>query len=438
MSDTALSVSRSRADPPATGRAVLPVWPLVLLFALMPLWWALGALHLGWPLFGLVLAALLLVRGGIAWPAGTACWLVLLGLVTVSATRIDRLTGVLTFGLRLGYLFTALTVLLYVYNLARDRAPWSRIFRPLCLFWLAMVALGWLGVLAPTFSAASPVQLLMPPGVAGERFIVDLTHLDATEFNPQSRSPIYRPAAPYPYTNNWGTAYSLLVPCVVAYLTSVRRGPLRAVLLVSLPLSVVPAFLTLNRGMFIGLGVGLGYLAARAIARGRPRLLVPVMALVGVGWLISLVIPVGRLITARITNTDATYDRLDLYAQTAAEVLRSPLLGYGVPTIVDTTHAAEPLGTQGMVWQLVYSHGIPALLCFYLLLLVVARRLAAAVSPTGQWLGTVPVIALAVTPFYSYVDLNLSVIAFALGLGLAAVDGPVNRDPAPATGGAGR
>lgn len=431
MSDT---IGLVRAPTPTTGTAAavtLPVWPLVLLFGLMPLWWVLGVMHLGWPLFGLLLAALLLARGAVRWPTGTACWLVLLGMITISATRIDRLTGLLTFGLRLGHLLTALTVLLYVYNLARDQVSWARIARPLCLFWLSMVALGWLGVLAPTFSAPSPMELLLPPGIATERFVADLTHLDATEFNPVSRSPIYRPAAPYPYTNNWGTAYALLVPAVLAYLTAVRRGPLRVVLLVSLPVSVVPAFLTLNRGMFIGLGVGLGYLAVRALARGQLRLTVPVLGLVGIGWLVSLVIPVGELITARTTNTDSTNDRLDLYAQTLAEVLRSPLLGYGVPTTVDTTHAAEPLGTQGMVWQLLYSHGIPALLCFLLLLVIIARRLAAAVTPAGQWLSTVPVIALAVTPFYSYIDPNMSLVAFAAGLGLAAVDGPVNREPRP-------
>jgi hypothetical protein len=58
---------------------------------------------------------------------------------------------------------------------------------------------------------------------------------------------------------------------------------------------------------------------------------------------------------------------------------------------------------------------------------VIARRLAAAVTPAGLWLSSLPVIAAIVTPFYSYIDPNMSVLCFALGLGLAAVDGPVNR-----------
>ena len=404
------------------------MWPLIAMFGLMPLWWAFGVWYFAWPFFGLVLFALLLARGSVRLPAGTGCWLILLGIVTVSVTRVDRVTGLFTFGLRFGHLCTAFAVGLYVYNIARQRVSWTRIAHPLCLFWVSMVVLGWLGVLAPKFSLSSPFEILLPAGISGERFITDVTHLDSTEFNPMSRNPIYRPAAPFPYTNNWGTAYSFLVPFVLAYLASVRRGGMRVVLLVTLPLSLVPAFLTLNRGMFIGLGIGVAYLLTREVAKGRVRLVVPVALLVLGAWVATLFIPVGELIEARTSSTDTTYDRMDLYIHTWNAVMHSPLLGYGQPTAVDTTHAAEPLGTQGMLWQVLYSHGIPATVCLYVLLVLIARRMAAAVSPAGLWLSMLPVIAIVVTPFYSYIDPNMSVLFFAVALGLAAVDGPVNRE----------
>jgi O-antigen ligase len=217
------------------------------------------------------------------------------------------------------------------------------------------------------------------------------------------------------------------VPFVLAYLTSVKRGAMRIPLLVSLPLSIVPAFLTLNRGMFIGLGAGVLYLLGREILRGRVRLLLPVAAILLAGWIVTLFIPVIDLITNRTSTTDTTSDRFDLYVQTWAAVMHSPLLGYGQPNAVDTTHAAEPLGTQGMIWQVLYSHGIPATICLYLLFAVIARRLAAAVTPAGLWLSALPVIAVIVTPFYSFIDPNMSVLFFAVALGLAAVDGPINR-----------
>ncbi|MFE9201612.1 O-antigen ligase family protein [Micromonospora sp. NPDC007230] len=407
--------------------APLPVWPLTLMFALMPLWWALGAFYLGWSVFGVVLLALLVARGRVPLPAGSACWLLFLALVLLSASRLDRATAYLTFGLRFGFLVTALIVGVYVHTLVREGTAWERVLRPLGWYWLGIVALGWLAVLAPTFALTTPVELALPHGVSGQRYIQALTHVRLNEFNPVSRAPIYRTAAPYPYTNNWGTAYALLVPCVLAYLTSVRTGRFRRALWLSLPLSVVPAFLTLNRGMFLGLGAGLLYLALRALLRGNARLILSIAGLVLLVWIVSLVVPVQDMINARVSTTDTNVDRMDLYLRTWQAVERSPLLGYGAPKSVDTTLAEEPLGTQGLIWQILYSHGIPALFVFLSWLLLAARRLAAAVSPAGFWLSTVPVIALVVIPVYAYIDPNLSVIFFAVGAGLAAVAGPVNR-----------
>ncbi|MGB2570662.1 O-antigen ligase family protein [Micromonospora citrea] len=397
------------------------------MFGLVPIWWALGAFYLGWSVFGVVLLALLVTRGRVPLPAGAACWLVFLVVVLLSATRLDRVTAYFTFGLRYGFLATALVVCVYVYTLIREGASWERVLRPLGWYWLGIVALGWLAVLAPTFALTTPVELALPGGIAGERYIQALTHVRANEFNPVSRTPIYRTAAPYPYTNNWGTAYALLVPCVLAYLTSVRTGRFRVALWVSLPLSVVPAFMTLNRGMFLGLGAGLLYLGLRALVRGNARLIVSIAGLVVLVWIVSLVVPVQEMIDARVSTTDTNVDRMDLYLRTWQAVERSPLLGYGAPKSVDTTLAEEPLGTQGLIWQILYSHGIPALVLFLSWLVLVARRLAAAVSPAGHWLSTVPVIALVVIPVYAYIDPNLSVIFFAVGAGLAAVSGPVNR-----------
>ncbi|WP_329010098.1 O-antigen ligase family protein [Micromonospora rifamycinica] len=406
----------------------LPLWPLYVMFTAMPLWWLLGGLYLGWALLGMLLAVVLLSHGRVAWPPGSALWFVLVGLILVSATRLEKASGLLVYGLRLGFVLTALVVYLYVYTAARQGARWDRLFQPVLFFWLAMVALGWVGVLAPRLALTTPVEVLLPDGLAGQRMIRAVTHVHSTEFNPTGRNPYYRTAAPYPYTNNWGTGFALLVPCVLAYLSAVRTGPLRRVLMVSLPLALVPAFLTLNRGMFIGLGVGLVYLGLRALLRGDVRLIGTIAAGLAVAWVITLVVPVGDMIMNRVENTDSTRDRADLYRQTLDAVLRSPLLGYGAPRSADTTTGAEPLGTQGQVWLTMYSHGIPALLVLLALLVVLVRSTAVAVSAAGRWLSVVPVVALALAPFYGFTDMNLSVTFFAIGLAVAAVDGPVNRE----------
>ncbi|MFI5936917.1 O-antigen ligase family protein [Actinoplanes sp. NPDC051494] len=413
----------------------LPLWPLYLMFGMVPFWWALGALYLLWPIFAVVLGVVLISHGRVRMPTGWTLWLMLIGLIVVSGTRMEKATGFVMYGLRLGFVIAAFLVYLYVYNAARNGTAWAKLFQPLMVFWLSMVALGWIGVFAPRFAITTPVEMLLPGSISKDRIVQALTHSHATEFSATSRNPYFRTAAPYPYTNNWGTGFAILIPCVVAYLSSVRGGVLRTVVIVSLPFSLVPAFLTLNRGMFVGLGAGLLYLGLRALLRGDVRVIASIAGVTVLGWLVTLVIPVTDLITSRVENTDSTRDRADLYWQTFEAVLHSPLLGYGAPRTVDTTYAAEPLGTQGQLWLVMYSHGLPALVIFLLLFVMIARRLSVAVSTPGKWLSVIPVITLIITPFYGYTDMNLSVMFFGIALAMAAVDGPVNRsgiaEPAP-------
>lgn len=410
---------------PAPGR--LPRWPLLAMFGAVPLLWLSGGFYLGWPLLGVLLALMLLARRErVELPTGATFWLVFCALAALSASRRSG-SEVMVAALRLSFYLTALAVALYVYTALREGQPWARIFRPLCLFWLAVVALGWLGVLVPRLTGTSPLEAVLPRGLAVNPFIHDLVHLRSAEFSERSAQPIYRPSAPFPYTNTWGSTWALLVPCVVAYLMSVRGTRLRTVLLISLPLSVPPAFLTLNRGMFVSLGVGLAVLALRAVVRRQAKVVVSVLVAVGLVGATSLIIPVDQLIAARTSSSDTTSDRLSLYRQAVVLAERAPLLGYGGPVTLDTTTADAPVGTQGQFWQVLVAHGIPALVIFLGWFVVVARRLGRAVSPAGQWLATVPVIAAVQLPFYGITFHNLSVLFYAVGLAMAAVDGPVRR-----------
>jgi O-antigen ligase len=416
------------------------------MFGALPVFWLTGGLFLLWPLLGLLLVVLLLARRGtVALPAGTGVWLLFCALVVLSAGRLPDPGAALVAVLRFGFYVTALAIGLYVYTALREGQPWTRLFRPLCLFWLGLVALGWLGVLLPRFAATSPVEALLPGGLAHNGFLHDLVHLRAAEFSERASDPIYRPSAPFPYTNTWGSTWALLLPCVLAYVLSARASRLRPILLASLPLSLPPAFLTLNRGMFVSLGVGLAVLAARGVARRQRKVLALVAVAVGVLAVTATVIPVGDLISRRTSSSDTTTDRIDLYRQAITLARQAPLLGYGGPVDVDTTTAEAPVGTQGQFWQVLVSHGVPALFVFVLWFAVVARRLGRAVSPAGQWLATVPVIGAVQLPFYGLTFHNLSVLFYATGLAMAAVDGPVrrpvpllSRTPGPALAGAAR
>ncbi|RLP84940.1 O-antigen ligase domain-containing protein [Micromonospora sp. BL4] len=410
----------------------LPRWPLLIMFGLVPLWWLAGAFYLIWPLFGAVLLALLIVRGRVPLPPATGIWLLFLALVLLSATQLPTPVSLLPFGLRLGFYVTALVVGVYVYVYARERGDVPGALVPLCIFWFGLVVLGWLGVLAPRFELTTPLEVLLPGGVAGHPYMQDLVHVSAAEYSKLSLNPIYRPTAPFPYTNNYGSAYAMTLPCVVAYTMLRRRGILRWALLVSLPLSLAPAFLTLNRVMFASLGVGLAVLGVRAALRGNVRVGASVVGVLIIGGLTTLLIPVAELINNRVESSDTNTDRLSLYAEVIRRMWDSPWLGYGAPVTVDTVTAEVPVGTQGQLWTVLFSHGVPALLCFLAWFVIATLKSARARSAPGQWLAVVPVICLVQIPFYGMADPTIAVAYFAVAVAMALAEqeaGPRGASP---------
>src|SRR5690606_8063564 len=162
---------------------------------------------------------------------GSAFWLVFLGLVVVSGVQLSAVSTLMTFGLRLSFYITALVVCTYVYAAARERSDLSPLLAPLGAFWLSLVFLGWLGGVVPRLSMTTPMALLLPGGISGNPFIRDMVHLHTAEFSSRSLNPIYRPAAPFAYTNNYGSAYALTWPAVVALIMLRRTGLFRVLLL---------------------------------------------------------------------------------------------------------------------------------------------------------------------------------------------------------------
>jgi hypothetical protein len=419
----------------ATVPPLLPLWPLFVMFGLVPLWWLAGVFFLGWTALGAMLFLPMVVRGRIPLPPGSGIWLIFLALAALSATQLAAAANMLTFSLRLGFYVTALLVGTYVYAATRERRDLSPVLTPLAAFWLGLVVLGWSGVVAPRFGMVTPVELLLPGGIAAHPFIQDVVHVQTTEFSARSLNPVYRPAAPFPYTNNYGSAYAMTLPCMVAFTMLRRPGALRTAVLVSLPLSLPPAFLTLNRGMFLSLGVGLAVLGVQAMLRGNLKVAASIGGLVAIGALATVFIPIADLINERVSASNTNTDRMALYLEVLGRVGESPLLGFGAPVNVDTVSADAPIGTQGQMWMVLFSHGVPALLCFVCWFVVALLVCIRAPSAAGQWLGVVPLICLVQVPFYGMANQNLAVAFYAICFAMALVErerGPAGRPTAPA------
>jgi polysaccharide biosynthesis protein PslJ len=312
----------------ATG---LPSWPLALVFAGYPIWWALGIGDMALPLVAVVMVHQLLrrrVRPVV--PAGFGVWLLFLAWVAFSVVRLDSGGRLLGFGYR-GLIYVAATIaFIYVYS---DRRTFSleRVAGLLTGFWGVVVAGGYLGLIWPLFTLRTPLAHLLPEGLLANEMVSEMAIRRLTEFNPDAWTVLFpRPSAPFLYTNGWGSAYSMLTPVVIAYafhLSGWRRIGLAAAVVASL----VPALLSLNRGMFIGLGIAGLYIAIRSFAAGYTRAILAVAAAGLIAAFAFAVLPVQDRLSLRLESSGTNEDRSSIYEETLERSLESPILGHGAP-----------------------------------------------------------------------------------------------------------
>lgn len=343
--------------------ASLPRWPFAAMLGLFPLWWASGVAEMAWvPLAG-VMMVLMIRRGEIRVPRGFGLWLLFLVLMSVSVIGIDTSGRLVGFAYRALLYATVTITFVYVYN-AGKTMPTTYVLGLFTVFWLWTVIGGFAGMIAPEFAFRTPLGYILPASLQSNELIGEMTVRRLTQFNPDSWLALDpRPSAPFLYTNGWGNVYSITLPMVVAYITKSRSRRARWGLGALIPLSLIPAFATLNRGMFIGLTVAAGYLLLRLTIAGRLKETAILAAGGVIGVVGAIALDVGSRLTDRVETSSSTQDRANLYEETFARTLESPLFGYGAPrpSLID---GAPSAGTQGHLWMVMFSHGFPALLCF--------------------------------------------------------------------------
>lgn len=362
----------SPTPPPATRTArALPTWPFTCLCAGFPLWWAIGLADVVLIPVALVMALYLAGRGRVRVPHGFALWLVFLFFMLCSIVELVRGSQYITFGYRAACYLATTVVLLYVYN-ARSTLTDRRVLTQLSLYWMTVVGGGFLGMVAPSGALKTPMYYVVSsvaPGLLGNDLVKLMVVRPFAQYDPNGYFQVPpRPAAPFLFTNNWGNAYSLLLPLVLVLLVSLpARRRLRRLLILLLPLSAVPAMMTLNRGMVIGLAIALVWASLRLAARGNFKGLTALGLLAVVGGILWFVLPIQAGLSTRTEVSTST--RASLYTQSLQAAAKSPFFGYGTP--VDSKDPlAPPVGTQGQFWLVLVSHGTLAALCFVAFFLV--------------------------------------------------------------------
>jgi hypothetical protein len=408
--------------PRRTIRWLLPdraTWPLWACTAGMPFSYLIGFHGFSWCIPGVVLGVRILTDRTVRFPRSTLPMIVFMGWILLSITVLSKGSGYVLFAYRWTLFAGALATLVWLVNVPEDVVSSERIVDWLATLWVTLVVFGFLGKLMPGFSHHSPLQTLLGP-IGRIGFVDEISSWRFAETQGFLGYPLPRPAAPFGGTNGWGAAMGILTPFFYRSWIA-EAGPARRRIGIILGfVAIYPIVISVNRGLWISLGAGLVYYAARKALRGRMGpflILVAVMAAISVALVAT---PVGTLVQDRLNNAGterSNASRSDLYHLAFEGAKESPLIGHGTPErATGALSTLPPVGTHGMLWYLMYVHGFVGLGLFL-------AWLGSEVLSTGRvrnsitwWAHLSLVIALVEVPFYGLLP---QVVLFGVAAGLA-------------------
>lgn len=420
-----------------------PTWPLSLLVLGFPLWWVLG-LSAVMPLVLAVPMAIQLVRRGqIRVPRGSLWWALFLVWVLASALVLwvdapgavpggGGLGRALVWAYRLAWYLAGTVVLLWLGNADPNDVPSTRVRDLMAWMFVITVGGGLLGTLVPRFELTSPVEALLPGALSATKFVVELVHPAAAAATSFLGYTEYRPMAPFAYANTWGANLAMSLPFFLTSWTRRDAGWKRWAWPVVLVVAVVPIVGSLNRALWGVLAAGVVFWVLRLGLRGHTRMLLGAMVVVALAAAALLASPLAEQVTERLDNAHSNDRRADLLTLTVASTAEgSPVVGFGSTRDVQGSFSSiasgstpdcpacgvPALGTQGLLWTLIFAQGLVGA-AFFLAFLVRRGRV--------HWrtLTTDETVALALLLFFViqlpvYDTLGMPFFALMTGLGLA-------------------
>lgn len=422
LRDDTSPLPRRRAGP----RRLPAAWPVYALLYGYPLWWALGLQAFIWPILAIPMAVRLLRQQSVHVPRGTGLLLLFLGWVLLSALQLDSVRQLLAFGYRFSLYVSAVVLFLFIFNLSARQLPAAKLAQAVAFLWVATVLGGFAGLALPGFSFTTLTEVLLPSSLATEPFIYSLVHPELSSPSNLLGYDIARPKAPFNYTNEWGANFALMLPLAVYSFLVVRKRWWRVLIVALMVPSVVPVVLSINRGLWLSLSIGLLYVAARGAQRGSVRLMAGVVALAVPAVLAVVLSPLNQVVSDRAERPNLE-GRFALYEGALRSAFDSPVLGHGAPIPAPEGIGVDAsVGTHGQLWTVLVSQGVPGLVLlvgWLCLVFVLTYR----VSSHALWAHAVLAIALVQMAFYNWLPVPLHVIMIAAALCWRDVLGA--RDP---------
>jgi O-antigen ligase len=409
--------SRSRA-------ALLPAdWPLWIITVGMPLCFLVGIHGFIWVLPAIVFGVQLLARpGAIIVPRSCLPLLGLVAWIPVTLLRLEPSQYPLAVWRWLVFAATALCFL-WLVNQPESTVPTRRIVRMLATLWIVLVAFGFLAIIMPTFSMPSPFQRMLPGGILSNVYIADLTSWRFAQIESLVSIEVGRPAAPMAYSNGWGSTLGLLTPFFILEYFVLSAGRRRRIGIVIGALGVVPIIMSLNRGLWLSIAVGLFYVALRRALQGNIRIALAVI--------IGGVLVFGTLAATALGDTvqqrfeissESNNARTALYEVAFEAAQDSPLVGWGAP--IEVAGLWKEVGTHGLVWYAMVAYGFPGLVMLLAWMVTAFVASARAPNATSLWAHVAIVVFIVQTPIYGLLP-QVVIVGIAAAIAMRA------RDPRP-------
>ncbi len=397
---------------------------MLVLFVLYPVWWLLGLTGFIWAILCVPMLLWLYWRPSIRVPSGFGIWLLFLLWMCASMIALDDPTRLLVAGHRASIYVSATILLVYVYNLPEHVI--SRLVGALATFWAAIVVIGLVAIPFSSLEFSSVTERLLPGGLLNSEYVVDMVHVRLAQVHDFLGFPVGRPTGPFAYTNQWGSAFVLLVPFVVLAM-SIRPRPWRWLGPLLGLVAIIPLVVSLDRGAWLSLTFGGVYVVVRMAMRAQLGNVARILLVVAVLVTVILATPLGGLLEDRLATGHSNEGRLDIYGQVIDGVKEQPLFGYGGPREAEGNQYLPQLGTQGAFWLVLYSHGIPGAALFVAFFMVVAWRSRRARDPIAFCSHVVILIGLVQMPYYGMIPAGIHILMVAAALALRSYERSPSR-----------
>ena len=384
----------------------------------MPLAFLIGLHGFVWCVPAVVFGARIVADRTARIPPSSVLLAAFLGWALLALSVLTSGNGLLLFGYRWLIFAGAFACLVWLVNVPETTVPTNQIVDWLAALWIVLIVLGIGG--HPVAQPVDVVTVRSGAGVSGQGRV----HQGTERLAPGRDPGLPRvPAAPagggrsVP-PNGWGAAMGVLTPFFIrSWIADASPARRRKGILIGL-VGVYPILISVNRGLWVSLFVGLAYFAARKALRGR---IGPFLVLIGTMLAVTALLvatPAGNLVADKLDKSGQSNDaRSTLYHLAFKGAVDQPLVGHGAPERAPGFPASmPPVGTHGLIWYLMYVNGFVGLVLFVGWLGVEVLRSGRVRTSTGWWAHLSLVIALVEVPFYGLIP---QVVLFGVAAGIS-------------------